>query len=68
MTAWSFPTADDHGCLHKEWTVQDILEHIAPDLTRDEIRHMAKLFRVRIGQSSAEKNPGATNDLCVGLQ
>jgi hypothetical protein len=58
------PTADDQGCSHKEWKVQDILEHIAPrgmksvlqnvTFTRDEVRRKAKFFLERIGQSSDE--------------
>ena len=54
---------------HKEWTVtvQDIfrLEHIAPDLTRDEVRRTAKRFLERMGQSSDEEEQEEEEEFCT---
>ena len=48
--------------------VQDILEHIAPDLTRKEVHRKAKLVLERIiGQSSDEKGVKNIMDELGGL-
>jgi hypothetical protein len=48
--AWSFPTANEQGAAHKEWTVKDILAHIGRDMAT--IQSKIRLFLEQRGSPS----------------